>query len=70
MTILIIAGHFAYFAFLTWLILATFVNYILKPINAIARKSVYTISRGITAAYVTLWAVALTIPVAYTLIAG
>lgn len=65
-----IVGHFAYFIFLMWLAFVTFMNFVLKPYLAMSKNGKFTVETLWVYYCVFLWAVALTIPVAYNLIGG
>lgn len=64
MVFLSIALTLGYFIFLSWLIIATYVNYILKA----WRATNYTISSRISWLYALLWGAALSAPVTYNLL--
>lgn len=47
----------------TWLIIATFLNYILKPVHAISSNRNYEIGGWISLYYAVLWGMVFALPV-------
>lgn len=54
-----------YFVLASWLVIATFVNYVLKPL---LYKHKYSSEGYVAWAYAVFWGLALTAPIAYGLI--
>lgn len=67
---LLVLGHFLYFGFLVGLILQTWANFVLAPINAIKHGKAWSASPGWAFYYISLWALALTIPMIPSLVGG
>ncbi len=68
--ILPILGHLAYFAFATWLIIATWINFVILPVAAIRHGKQWNASTPVVVTYIIAWAVVLTIPTIPALIGG
>jgi len=57
-----------YWAFTSWVIFATFVNFILKPYLLMSKNRAYTASDSVIWTYVVLWTGVLASPHVYPLI--
>lgn len=63
-------GHIIYFGFLVWLVFATFMNFLLKPVFAMRENKNYKIDTAWVWAYVVAWTLVLIIPTIPALVQG
>lgn len=58
---MIVLFAFLYFAYVSWLVIATYLNYVVRA----WREARYSVTNGVSLIYALMWAIALTAPVAY-----
>lgn len=58
---MIVLFALVYFAYVSWLVIATYLNYVVMPLKA----SKYSVSNRVSLTYALAWSVAFTAPIAY-----